>query len=146
MLIINLLFLTNNQHLSLMYITQLLEKYMNDLELKIKEINSFIQSFLWMDFEIELYTNNQLIIRGYMDFSEQFIIEITFQNVFMVNSLFSWKTDTSKDIFGIIKGDDAIKINLQYYVEKGYYIFSIISEDGIEQLFVAKNLEYRFNK
>lgn len=119
---------------------------MNDLELKIKEINSFIQSFLWMDFEIELYTNNQLIIRGYMDFSEQFIIEITFQNVFMVNSLFSWKTNTSKDIFGIIKGDDAIKINLQYYVEKGYYIFSIISEDDIEQLFIAKNLEYRFNK
>lgn len=116
---------------------------MNSLQQKVDDINIFLKKQPWMDFEIENYSQGTLIIRGYIDFLESYQIEICFKNVFALETTLSWKTNTSIDVMTIVTGIEGLKINKEYYVEQGYTIFSIITEDKINQIFISKELEYK---
>lgn len=93
------------------------------------EINEYLETQLWMDFEIIEYSRYALKIIGSLDISFAPNIEIIFKDVFFASTIFNWKTDTSHEIVSIIEGDEARKINMEFQVEQGYHLVKFQAED-----------------
>jgi len=102
----------------------------------INKINSFLSYHKWCDFEIVELKGN-LIIGGKTSFENSFDIRIVFEDVFYIQCLYEWKTDTSKDSFLIPDIEEQRNININYSIEQGYQIFKILAEDIDYPLYVS---------
>ena len=112
---------------------------------EIDNINKFLQSELWFDFEVKEYTKNRLCIIGSIDPTYPPNIKIHFKDIFFLSLPIEWKTDTSKKILSLVEGEDAININKQFQVEQGYYLFQFKAEyypDDFKCLIGAKEISY----
>lgn len=110
------------------------------------EINNYLSTQLWMDFEFIEYSCTTLRIMGSLDISASPVMELILSDVFFVSAPFNWKTDTSRTVISLVSGDEARIINVKYRVEMGYYIIKMKPEDYPEEfgcLFAAKKI--RFN-
>lgn len=116
-----------------------------ELQSTVAEINTFLQTKPWLDFEIIAYDQQKLTVIGSIDPSSRHNIEIYFDDVFFVSSPVEWKTDTTKIVLCIIEGEQAVKLNIKFRVEIGYFIFQFVSEDYPEDfgcLIAARNISY----
>ncbi|GIO67640.1 hypothetical protein [Paenibacillus cookii] len=104
---------------------------METLETKkvVEDINTFIRSQLWLDFEVLQYDKQKLTIIGSIDISNMHDIEIVFEDIFFVSLPIEWKTDTSRQVLSILEGEKAIILNKKFQVEQGYSIFAFAPED-----------------
>ena len=104
---------------------------MNDIGIEetIAQINSHVNKFQWMDFEVHQYHDEHLQIHGGIDLLEKPDIRIIFSRVFFAATPFEWKTETSADSLVLVQGDEARELNLRYQVVEGIYIFKFIAED-----------------
>lgn len=122
---------------------------MDDIREKAIEIDTAIRKNPWMDFEVEKYDHQELIVAGNLSPSypnRPGRIEILFKDVFFISLPISWKTDTSEQVFSVMDGEDAISINKFFRVEQGYQLFKFKSEDHEESfgcLICAKKISYR---
>jgi hypothetical protein len=110
------------------------------MEEEIKKINDFIKSNAWCDFNIISLQGN-LKIGGKTGFKEKFDIVIVFEDVFFIQCLYNWQTDTNQDSFIIPDVEEQRAINIKYSIEQGNILFKIIPEDVKECIYVsAKNV------
>ncbi len=94
----------------------------------IKSINTFLKSHQWCDFEI-MEIKDDLIIGGRTSFDSKPDFKISFKDVFYIQCLANWKTDTSSDSFFIPELSERRDINIKYGIEEGYILFKILPED-----------------
>jgi hypothetical protein len=115
----------------------------------VDEINDFVRTKMWLDFEVLNYDKYKLTVIGSIDISTAHDIEITFEDISFVSMPFEWKTDTSNKALVFVEGEEAIAINRRFQVEKGYHIFRIIPEDFPEDFgcyLGAKSISYQISK
>ena len=93
------------------------------------QINEYLETQLWMDFEIIEYSRYMLRIIGSLDISSVPDIEIIFKDICFMSTVFNWKTDTSREAISLIEGDEAKKTNIKFRVEQGYYLVKFQAED-----------------
>ena len=109
-------------------------------------INKYLESQLWMDFEIIEYSQYELKIIGSIDISSGPNIEIVFKDIFLASTVFNWKTDTSHEAVSLIKGEEARKINIEFQVEQGYHLVKFQTEDYTDDfgcVFGIKEVAFR---
>lgn len=117
-----------------------------EIENVLTKINEYLESQLWMDFEIIEYSRYKLRIIGSIDISSAPNIEIVFKDVFFASAVFNWKTDTSCNIISLVKGDEARKINIKFQVEQGYHLVKFQAEDypyNFGCLFGIKEVQFK---
>jgi hypothetical protein len=121
-----------------------------EVENVVRDINQYLCSEMWMDFEVTQYTNYELTITGSIDPSSSIHnIEITFQDVSFVSLSFDWKTNTSIPAFELVKGLEEKELNSKFRVEQGNYIFKFLAEDYPPEfgcLIAAKKISFRITK
>jgi hypothetical protein len=106
-----------------------MELYVNENEITVAAIDSYVRTLKWLDFEISEYSGGKLVIHGSIDASSTPNISITFNQVFFVSLPFEWKTDTSQQVCGILAGQTARDWNLRYQVEHGFTLYFFKPED-----------------
>lgn len=110
------------------------------------EINGYLETQPWMDFEVIEYSRNVLKMIGSLDISSSPDIEIVFKDIFFVSTVFNWKTDTSRKAISLMEGDGARKINIKFQVEQGYHLVRFQAEDYPDDLgciFGIKEVTFR---
>lgn len=118
-----------------------------NIHLAIDEINSFLRTKLWMDFEVSRYLDHQLTIIGSVDPSSHHDIEIVFDGVAFVSFPIEWKTDTTKIVLTMVNGSEARELNMRFQVEIGHHIFRFAPEyypADFSCLIGAKTISYEF--
>ena len=122
----------------------------NEVESIVEKINSYLNSELWMDFEVTQYTNYKLLVTGSIDpSSSNSDIEIEFQEVYYASILFNWGTDTSIQAIELVSDYETKEMYSKYKIESGTYIFKFYLEDyssDVECYVCAKNISYTINK
>ncbi|WP_051542001.1 hypothetical protein [Clostridium lundense] len=122
----------------------------NEVESIVEKINSYLNSELWMDFEVTQYTNYKLLLTGSIDpSSSNSDIEIEFQEVYYASMLFNWKTDISIQAIELVSDYEAEEMYSKYKIESGTYIFKFYPEDyssDVECYVCAKNISYIINE
>jgi hypothetical protein len=108
----------------------------------IESINSLIQTMVCCDMEIIKYDNNKLLIGGglSLSYSHTFIIE--FDSVFMLSLNSQWTIDTSKKFIEVLSNEDSFSINQKWGIERGYYLFRILTEDNVIFHIAAKSIMF----
>jgi len=95
----------------------------------VDEINAYLTSKPWLDFEVMEYRGYRLVIMGSLDTSTAHDVEIWFEPVFFVSLPIEWKTDTSSPPLSLVTGDKAIEVNRRFMVEHGNHLFGFSPED-----------------
>lgn len=112
----------------------------------ILQINEFLKKHNWCDFSI-IYFDFNLEIGGSTSFSETPDIKIIFEDVFYLQCLYEWKTDTSQDVFFISSIEECKEVNIGYSIEEGYYLFRILAEDIERPMYIsARNIKFEILK
>lgn len=99
-------------------------------------INSFLKKNSWCDFEI-IELKGILKIGGKTSFENKYDIIISFEDVFFLQCLQSWRTDTSQESFTIPTIEEQRNVNLKYSIEQGFQLFKIIAEDLESPIYVS---------
>lgn len=100
-----------------------------EVEKQIQVINTYLSKCLWMDFEFVRMDGGDIVVAGRIDTSyDKFAINIEFGTPFYISSLLSWHLDDSKLFIKLIVGEEKQKIDDEYQIEKGNYIFTINAE------------------
>jgi len=108
----------------------------------IRKINEFLNAHTWCDFNI-IDLKGNLKIGGRTSFSEKHDIIITFEDIFYIQCLYEWKTNTANDSFFISDIDEERSINLNYSIEQGYYLLKVEAEDVKHPLYIScKNITF----
>ncbi|WES67629.1 hypothetical protein [Superficieibacter sp. HKU1] len=117
----------------------------------IDEISKTLKEKEWCDMEIDSISNNDLIIKGCMELTDQdYFIEFKFCDVSYIDAPLSWTVDTREEC--IFKYVDKKLISVdssgfqKYFHLGGDYMFSFLadffnSKDWIH--IVANSVEYR---
>lgn len=119
---------------------------MKELEEKITEINQFLKTKPWMDFELISLINGTLKIVGSADFSYYQEIEILFNNVFFLQCPDKWKSDTSANVLIVPPLEEQRNVNISYEIEQGYSLVKFVGED-IGPIYIScKTIEFNLDK
>ncbi|ETT46682.1 MULTISPECIES: hypothetical protein [unclassified Paenibacillus] len=111
----------------------------DEVNLEIKKINTYLSRCLWMDFEFCRMDAGQIVLSGSIDLSSnEYVIDIKFEEPYFVSTLFLWHADTAKVFIELANTDEIIVMNQKYRVEIGNYIFKV-SVEGFENppIFIA---------
>jgi len=112
----------------------------------LSEINEFLKSKDWFDFEIDKYENGNLSIMGSTDFSYYHELEIVFEDVFFIQCPTNWSVNTSDNVIVQSDHEEQRKINIDYEIEHGYILFKLIAEDKAPIFISSKNISYKVEK
>lgn len=118
-----------------------------DLTAMIKLINQFIQGKAWFDFDVTEFSPFRVTVSGGLDLSSgEADVEISFEDVFCVSTLMSWRSDTSKAVLRVLDGERERAVIERFQVEEGYQSFEFVAErypDSFGCLIVAKRISWR---
>ena len=112
----------------------------------VDEINHYIQSKPWLDFEVMEYVGETLKIKGSLDTSAPHDVEIWFHDVFFSCLLTEWRTDTASPPLSIVGGEETRSISQKFQVEQGHLIFRFQPEyypSSFGCFIAAKEIGYR---
>jgi hypothetical protein len=111
------------------------------MEKTILQINEFLKEHNWCDFEI-ISLQRDLLIGGKTGFSEEHDIQITFEDVFFMQCLSEWKTNTLSYAFSIPSIEEQREININFSIIQGNKLFKILAEDLNNAMYIsAKNIK-----
>ncbi|MCC9019923.1 hypothetical protein [Flavobacterium lipolyticum] len=111
-----------------------------------EKINEIINTKPWFDFElIELKNKNAKII-GSTDFSYFHEIEIIIEDIYFVQCLDSWKSDTTSKVLIIPEIECQRDVNILYEIEQGYTLIQFLAEDVGPIYFSCKDINYNSTK
>ena len=109
----------------------LMEK--KEIESEINKINTFLLKCSWMDFHLVQMDPYSVKMSGSID--ESFIspaIEIVFEHVHFISTLFEWTIDKSKPFIQLVSENEDYKYTNMFNVEIDNYIFKM-NIDGIRE-------------
>nr|WP_213505613.1 hypothetical protein [Paenibacillus faecis] len=102
---------------------------LDEINIEIEKINTYLSQCLWMDFEFCRMNAGQIVLSGSIDqSSNEYAIDIEFEEPYFVSTLFLWHADTSNLFIELADEDETIEMNKKYHVELGNYIFKISAE------------------
>lgn len=102
---------------------------LDEVNVEIDKVNTYLSRCLWMDFEFCRMNAGQIVLSGSIDqSSDEYAIDIEFEQPYFVSTLFLWHGDTSKIFIELANDEEAMEINQKYNVEFGNYIFKISVE------------------
>lgn len=114
---------------------------MNSLfNIAIKNINEKINQFVFFEFSIYTYENNNLVVVGSEDLCYFHQVEIKFENVHTIILNSSFKIDTKKPFLFLIEDDEAFELNKKYRAVTGNNVFKFINEDLEVFYVIAENI------
>ncbi|WP_052646726.1 hypothetical protein [Paenibacillus terrae] len=103
---------------------------LDEVKKEIDKINLYLSQCLWMDFEFCQMNTWQIVLSGSIDqSSNEYAIDIEFEEPYFVSTLFLWHTDTSKVFIELANDEETLEMNQKYKVELGNYIFKVSVED-----------------
>lgn len=103
---------------------------LDEVNFEIDKINTYLSQCLWMDFEFCRMNAGSIVLSGSIDqSSNEYAIDIEFEQPYFVSTLFLWHTDTSKAFIELVNDEDTNEMNQKYKMELGNYIFKISVED-----------------
>lgn len=115
-----------------------------DLFNKIREINSSVRKQLWMDFEINQFDGNDLIVGGAISLSySKYFITIIFEQVEFMQVRYMWNTNTERDFLKL--ADSLDHCNYNYFSQPDSKVFEFLSEDFGNMYIVATDIQFDFN-
>ena len=101
----------------------------SDLLEQVAAFNDHLQTNLWLDIELRMCSPHTLVLDCGIDLSSKPDVEMRFGTVFFTSILMSWKTDTSVGhVMQVVSGLEAVKLNEQYQVERGFHLFAFQPE------------------
>ena len=103
----------------------------------------------WLDIDVVDCSERRVVLHCGIDLSLGPEVEITFDTIFLVSFLMSWKMNTSRPILEILSGDAAFEVNTQYQVEQGYYLLAFtpdVPEDVGRFIIAAHGISWRWVK
>jgi hypothetical protein len=107
-------------------------------------INDFLKKHQWCDFEI-IDLKGNIRIGGKTGFADEYDILITFTEVFFMQILYEWKTDTKVNSFVIPDIEEQRTINMNFDIEEGHQLFKILAEDIDTPMYISsKNIIVEF--
>lgn len=108
------------------------------------KINAFLLKHQWCDFEI-IEMKGKIRIGGKTGFANEYDLVITFTEVFFMQLLYEWKTDTQINSFVIPGMEEQRTININYGIEQGHQLFKIIAEDIEAPMYISsKDIQVEF--
>ena len=111
------------------------------MEKRIHQINEYLKKQLWMDFEVCQTDFLTVILSGKTDGLSKEKIAIAFKEPYMISCVFLFTYDCEENFIEIVEGNEAYKINCQYGVPRGNYIFKIMNTNiGGNMYIVAKDI------
>ncbi|QDY86403.1 hypothetical protein FQU75_09410 [Paenibacillus polymyxa] len=116
---------------------------LDEVNVEIDKINTYLSRCLWMDFEFCRMNAGQIVLSGSIDqSSDEYAIDIEFEQPYFVSTLFLWHGDTAKIFIELANDEEAMEMNQKYNVEFGNYIFKISVEgfDSPPIIIVAKKI------
>lgn len=96
---------------------------------QILAINQAVKGALWVDVDVAQITPYSATIGLRTTLSIWPNIEIRFGAVFFTSLPMTWGGDVSKDFIQLLSREEAIRLNLLYQVEEGFYWFSFNALD-----------------
>lgn len=113
---------------------------MND---KIKEINEYLKSQLWMDFEVVRINGGNIELYGYLDEAGENKIKIVFESPYMLITSLNFTYEGEKDFIALVTGSEALKINKRFNVIVGNSIFRLANTNIETDMYVvAKGIDF----
>lgn len=113
---------------------------------KLSRLNDYIRSHVFFEFRLFKSDYNQLVIVGSSDFHYYHEVELVFINVHTIICNTEFKLDTSKNVMTLVEDIEEVrKLNLQYKVLVGNFIFKLIDEDDTAFYIIARDFYYDFN-
>jgi hypothetical protein len=102
---------------------------MTDFKESIAELDQLLRQNDWADFCVENYTAQTLTIGITVSLSQTPDIILKFVEPSFVSLPYFWKSDTSKQVAGILDNALAKEVNLRFRVEMGNTLFFFQPED-----------------
>lgn len=113
----------------------------------INEINEYLKTQLWMDFEMCNMDRGKIELYGFLDEGGNEKIKIVFEQPYMVSCDFFFTYEGNSDFISIIDGEDAFEINKKYGVTQGNLVYKISNTNIEADMFVvAKGIEYQISE
>jgi hypothetical protein len=117
-----------------------------NMEAKLSQINQYLKTLSWCDFDLFSYDGFTLRIVGGIDVYEYATIEIEFKEVYFMSLNADWKTDTKQTAFKRPDEDKLNELNFKYQIPIGYQLIEIVPEDfeADVQFYVAcRDLDFK---
>ena len=92
---------------------------------EIENINSFLKTKLWMDFEVVKMGCSKVVLCGFIDEQQDDIIRIEFELACMYDGSFSFTYEGEEDFISVLNRADAQDLVNRYDVTEEYTIFSL---------------------
>lgn len=109
-----------------------------EIENEISKINRYLNTCLWMDFEICEMSFIKIEVAGRVDRSiNDYAISIEFEQPYFVSGLLTWGLETSEDFIKLADSLEFVEFNKRYRIEQGKYLFRINAENFEEGVYIA---------
>lgn len=109
---------------------------------KIERINDYLKKELWMDFELYGTSFLEVDLSGKIDEQDDEKIKIVFKEPYMISCILLFTYEGDGDFIEILTGEEAYKINKQYGVTQGNYIFELKNTQVEGNMYIiAKDIE-----
>ena len=107
----------------------LLKLTLTEAQHQVAVFNEFAKKCIWLDFDLVSYSPDKLLLKCGIDLLSYTDAELEFRQVFVASVLATWTTDTSTGpVIRILEGSEAVSLNMQYQVERGYHLFAFQPE------------------
>ena len=92
---------------------------------QIDKINEYLETQLWMDFEMYSMNRGTVEFVGFLDEAGSDKIKITFEQPYMILCSFSFSYSGEGQFISVVEGNDAYEMNKEYKVIAGNTIYKI---------------------
>jgi hypothetical protein len=108
---------------------------------KASTLNGVIKRELWYDFYIVKLDEQQICVRGTLDATYGFCLEIVFRNVLYVEAPMQWKTNTKLDpVFSIMQDANlSAQQRRRFFNDGSGFVFSFTTDlfDSVEPCYIV---------
>jgi hypothetical protein len=104
----------------------------SDILTQVALFNNLVKQKPWLDIDLVECSPRSVILDCGIDLSVGPDLVVKFDTVFFASLLMTWKTDTTSPVLQVLTGEDEVRVNQQYRVERGYYLFAFQPEDLAE--------------
>ena len=97
-----------------------------EVKKELRTINEYLHDCPWMFFEFCRMNAGQVVVAGLVDeSSNDYAIDIEFNEPFFVSSLFIWEADVSEPVIQLATDEEERALDAVFQIEKGNYVFKI---------------------
>lgn len=109
---------------------------------RIKIINDYLKTELWMDFEMCSRNGDAIELQGFLDEAGENKIKIIFKRPYMMMCALDFTYDCNIDFISIATGKEASELKKRYNVSEENIIFKLCDTNKISDMYIiAEDIE-----